>query len=124
MRRIALLGLTILLPAALAGCQQFVGNPTVGMGGFIGDTMTTHLNPNAPAPVVENEKRVRGVAVAQAPLLPEKGEVWPGPPPPIPTLEDVQKMNPTTMLPPPNLSGAAGPVFMPGTASPPDAKMP
>lgn len=106
MRRIALLGLAMMV----SGCQ-FAGNPTDGFGGFIADTHTFAANPNAPAAMAENEKRVRAEDVAVAPLLPEPGEVWPGPPPPIPTLADVQKMNGGAPLPPPNLLGTPGPVF-------------
>jgi hypothetical protein len=111
MRRIALLGLTILLP----GCQ-FAGNPLDGFTGFIGDTHTFNENPNAPVAQSETEKRVRGEDVAIAPLLPEPGEVWPGPPPPIPTLQDVQKLNSNEMLPPPNIPAAPPPSVFPQNA--------
>ena len=113
MRRIALLGLTILLP----GCQ-FAGNPLDGFGSFIGDTHTFNLHPNDPVARSENERRVSGEDVAVAPLLPEPGEVWPGPPPPIPTMQDVQKMNSNIALPPPNL-GEPPPSVFPQNAVPP-----
>jgi hypothetical protein len=95
MRRIALLGLLCLLP----GCQ-FVADPTVGFGGFIGDTHTFTANPTRPPVVSEDERLVVGENVKVDPLLAEGGQVWPGPPPPIPTLQDVQKLNNLEMLPP------------------------
>lgn len=105
MRRIALLGVSLLL----SGCG-YAGSPVSGFGGFVGDTHTYHLNPNAPPGQAENEKRVLGQEVAVAPLLPEPGEVWPGPPAPIPTLADVQKLN-AVPLPPPSAVTTPGAVF-------------
>jgi hypothetical protein len=104
MRRFALLGLVLLLP----GCQ-FAGNPLDGFGGFIGDTHTYHDNVNAPVAKSENERRVRGEELTAAPLLPEPGDVWPGPPAPIPTLQDVQKLDNTKVLPPPTIPSAPPP---------------
>lgn len=106
MRRFALLAFPLLLSAC-----GLAGDPTDGFGGFIADTHMYSSNPNAPSAQSENEKRVRGEQVAVAPLLPETGDVWPGPPPPIPTLQDVQKMNPEEKLPPPNLGGVPPSVF-------------
>lgn len=107
MRRIALLGLTLLLP----GCQ-FAGNPLDGFGGFIGDTHTWNSNPNTPVAQSENERRARGEALVVDPLLPEPGDVWPGPPPAIPTMQELQNMNNKETLPPPNIpSGPISPVF-------------
>jgi hypothetical protein len=98
MRRIALLGLILLLP----GCK-YAGNPFDGFPGFIADTHSFHLNPNAPVAQSENERLVRGEDVTVEPLLPEKGNVWPGPPAPIPTLQDVQKLNNLELLPAPTI---------------------
>lgn len=107
MRRIALLGLIVLLP----GCQ-FAGNPLDGFTGFIGDTHTWHDYPTSPVAQSENEKRVRGVDMTVDPLLPEPGDVWPGPPAPIPTMQDLQNLNNQEVLPPPNIpSGPVQPVF-------------
>ena len=75
MRRIALLGLTLLLPA----CESYVGNPLAGFGGFIGDTHTFHLNPNRPTGDAPNLLRAEGKDVEQEPLTPEPGNVWPAP---------------------------------------------
>jgi hypothetical protein len=97
MRRLALLGLITLLPA----CQtvgeytitpdEMFGNPVSGFPGFIGDTLTTGLNPNRPIGDSTNMKRVKGIDAAVDPLLPEPGNVWPGPPKPDPTLADIQR---------------------------------
>jgi hypothetical protein len=86
MPRIALMVLVI----ALTGCH-YAGDPSVGMGSFLGDTHTFKSNPNAPVGAGENIKRVRGDDVASEPLLPEPGDVWPGPLPPEPTLADIEK---------------------------------
>jgi len=108
MRRIALLGFLALLP----GCQ-FAANPGDGIGGFLYDTHLPIWNPNRPPAVVENERIVVGQDVKVEALVPEGGEVWPGPPAPIPTLQDVQKLNNMEeMLPPPAVpTGPPGPVF-------------
>ena len=87
MRRIALLGLTLLLPA----CQTMVGSPLAGAGGFLGDTMTYHLNPNQPIGNSPNMLRAMGRQVEEPPLTPEPGDVWPGPVAPEPTLQDIQR---------------------------------
>jgi hypothetical protein len=105
MRRLALLGLLSLLP----GCQ-FVGDPVVGFRGFLADThnpLTWH--PNRPTPVTENEKLAEGVPVPIEVLTPEGGEVWPGPPAPLPTMQDVQKLNNLEMLPAPAIPTAPPP---------------
>jgi hypothetical protein len=111
MRRIALLGLFALLP----GCQYtayYVADPTVGAGGFFADTHTWHLNRNLPKAEAENEKLVEGEPVKIEALLPEPGEVWPGPPPAIPTLRDVESLTNMEVLPPAAIpTGPAPPVF-------------
>jgi hypothetical protein len=107
MRRIALLGLLTLLP----GCQ-FAADPSDGFVGFIGDTHTWHDNVNAPPVVTENERLVAGQTVKVNALVPEGGEVWPGPPAAIPTLQDVQTLNNMELLPAPTIpTGEPPPVF-------------
>lgn len=119
MRRI-LLGLVLLLP----GCA-FVGNPFDGFGGFISDTHNIHRDPNSPPGDSINMERARGEAAPSEPLLPEQGNIWPGPPPPEPTLSDLEKdqgiSNPTPpgeefpRLPPPRGSGSPpAPAPVPG----------
>jgi len=107
MRRVALLGL-LLLP----GCQ-FVANPTDGFGHFIADTHTWHLNANRPPIEGEQAQDIVGVAMAVPPLTPESGEVWPGPPAAIPTLQDVQKLNNLEMLPDPTIPNTPPPAVFP-----------
>jgi hypothetical protein len=116
MRRI-LLGLTLLLP----GCA-YVGNPFDGFPGFIGDTHTIHRGVNAPSGDSINMRRARGQQMPEDPLLPEQGNIWPGPPPPEPTLSDLEKQqgNPVPpgeefpRLPPPRGSTASPPGQVPG----------
>jgi hypothetical protein len=78
MRRFALLGLTLLLPA----CS--------GFSTFFYDTHWFG-DPNKPLGDSENMRRVRGQEVAVPPLLPEPGNVWPGPIPAQPTLEQLMR---------------------------------
>ena len=94
MRRMTLLGLTLLLPA----CQSYVGNPFDGFGGFIGDTHSFHGNPNRPVGNSANMLRVEGKDVEQEPLTPEPGNVWPRPAAAEPTLQDLQREQPAPDL--------------------------
>jgi hypothetical protein len=111
MRRIALLGLLSLLPAC-----QFAGNPTAGLGGFLADTHTWHFNANQPVAVTEDEKLVKGEPVEIDAMLPESGEIWPGPPAPLPTMQDVQKLNNLELLPPPMVPNEPPPALFPQNA--------
>nr|WP_321985461.1 hypothetical protein [uncultured Lichenicoccus sp.] len=85
MRRSALIG-TLVLPSVLflGGCS--------GLGKFFQDTITLPgMNPNLPSGLSENQARSEGRGIGEAPLLPERGNVWPGPPQPLPTLSDVSR---------------------------------
>lgn len=80
MRRSALLG-TMMLPTILllGGCS--------GLGKFFDDTITLPgMNPNLPYGLSENINRAKGRQPEEAPILPEPGNVWPGPPQPLPSL--------------------------------------
>ncbi len=80
MRLTALRG-TMMFPMVLflGGCS--------GLGKFLGDTITLPgINPTMPFGVSENADRARGQRPAEPPILPEPGNVWPGPPQPLPTL--------------------------------------
>ena len=112
MRRIALLGLTCLL----AGCQ-FVGNPFDGFGGFLADTAPLRSNPNLPPGADETVRRAEGQDFSVDPLLPEPGDIWPGPMQPIPTMQDLQQRNSMEPLPPPNVPGAPPPPVFPDSQS-------
>jgi hypothetical protein len=63
-----------------------------GLGHFATDTeRLPGQNPNSPIGVSENIKRARGQSVGAEAIMPEPGNVWPGPPQPLPTLGDVTK---------------------------------
>jgi hypothetical protein len=123
MRRIVLIGSVLLLP----GCQtvgQYVGNPFVGFGGFVSDTVSFRLNPNAPVGNAENLQRAKGQDVAATPLLPEPGNVWPAPPKPEPTLQDIEREQ-NAIEPTPQGQGGQVEPFVPhpqprGSSTPPD----
>lgn len=92
MLRFGLLG-AAMLPGLLllGGCS--------GLGKFFGDTISLPgMNPNLPSGLSENVSRSRGRQVEENPILPEAGNVWPGPPQPLPTLSDVSR-NPSGALP-------------------------
>lgn len=87
MRRIAL----ALVPLLLAGCSNELGNPTVGAGKFLSDTFALRGGANRPLIDSVNGRRVQGADVETEPLLPESGNVWPGPLPPARTMSDMQR---------------------------------
>lgn len=89
MRPLVLPSLTLLSLILLAGCD-YVGNPADGFGGFMSDTVSFKSNPNQPIGVAPNMERVMGQPADVKPLLPEPGNVWPGPLPPAKTLSDLQ----------------------------------
>lgn len=80
MRKAALLGVCVMM----SGCAGFekVMSDTISLPGE---------NPNAPAGSDLNMRRVQGQATKEVPILPQGGNVWPGPPDPLPTLEDVAR---------------------------------
>jgi hypothetical protein len=109
MRRTASIGILL----ALAGCgttnsiassiptpADYVGNPVSGIGGFIADTHTPFRNPNRPQSDAENVKQMTGQPVVISALLPESGNVWPGPFKPDPTLSDVAHSMDSETVPP------------------------
>ena len=80
MRRLALLGFVLFVP----GCT--------GVGEYLNNTFTYGVNPNAPIGNAENMQRARGQDSSVEPLLPEPGNIWPGPVQPTPTLQDLEKI--------------------------------
>ncbi len=74
-----------------SGTGTMFGNPTAGMGNFLGDTISFNTNPNRPVGDAPNVQRVMGKGYEPEPLLPEPGNVWPGPLPEPKTLSDLQK---------------------------------
>ena len=107
MRRIALLGLTV----ALGGC---------GYNTWWNLPFTTGNNPNRPVADSDNLRRSIGEDVPVQPLLTEPGDIWPGPPPPELTLEDIDRM------PTPNSDEQPAPAPNParGSSVPPDQGAP
>jgi hypothetical protein len=111
MRRLFLLGLC---GFALSGCafQEWDRMPF-----FSGN------DPYAPQGQSENMRRSRGQTVAIEPLAQQSGNIWPGPLPPVRTLEDFVKQEQSGRLPAQTLPGqpAAPPVPPPqsGGAIPP-----
>jgi hypothetical protein len=84
-----------LLTLGLAGCSvplHYASSPFVGFPGFIADTHTFNRNPNLPPGNQEVQLQSEGKTVPVTPLLPEGGNIWPGPAPLDPTLADVGRM--------------------------------
>ena len=133
MRRLALLLPTLLLPAC-----SYVGSPFVGFGGFVADTHTLDRNATMPNGSSENVQRSIGADVPADPLLPEAGNVWPGPVAPEPTLADIEKQQNQEMqqneqprqaprgssTPPGNVTPQPRPAPAPPTPTPPPATPP
>ncbi len=83
MRRSASLCCVIATSGLLTGCT--------GTGVFFDHTFSWFgQNPNAPAGNSEMFLRLRGEPVTITPLLPETGNVWPGPQKPDPTLQELE----------------------------------
>ncbi len=115
---------TVLL---LGGCH-YASSPLVGFGGFIGDTHTFSKNPHLIPGGDENVRYSEGGGVTVQPLLPEPGNIWPGPPAPIPTLTDVEKQQnqlepqlnqPSNQPPPANTRPPAHRPIPRGSSTPP-----
>jgi hypothetical protein len=85
MRPFALLGLLLTLTA----CGNPIGNPTDGMSGFVGDTVTFRTNPNRPQADSDTARRAMGMPVDSAPILTAPGNIWPEMPKNQPPLSDV-----------------------------------
>ena len=78
MRRIAFTCLCLALP----GC---------GYNTWWNPPFTSGSNPNFPAGDSENMRRVTGEQVDSPMLTPEPGDIWPGPLPPEPTLQELEQ---------------------------------
>ena len=111
MRRIVPLALSL----ALGGCAyQTWSNPPFMSGAM----------PNQPVGNSETMRRVEGQTVAIPRLTPQAGNVWPGPLPPTPTLEDIQKQTnlqplPEEAVPGSPLNRGAGPAGQAAPGVPP-----
>jgi hypothetical protein len=102
MRRIALLGLFLLLTS----CGTDFGH-------FLSDTHTFRSDPNMPPGDSENMRRVTGEDATQQALTPEPGNIWPPPAGPMPTLMDLEQTSP------PNTTGAITPPAIGSGGAPP-----
>lgn len=78
MRRVALYCLCL----AVSGC---------GYNAWYNAPFSSGTNPNMPLGNSENMQRVTGVPVEIQPLTPEPGDIWPGPPPAEPTLQELEQ---------------------------------
>lgn len=78
MRRIAFASLCL----TLSGC---------GYNTWWNAPFSSGSNPNMPAGSSENMRRVVGEQVDVKPLTPEPGDIWPGPLPPEPTLQELEQ---------------------------------
>lgn len=58
---------------------------------FTTDTLWPFGNPNAPSATSEMAQRALGHEPGVTPLVPQPGNVWPGPVQPMPTLSQVEK---------------------------------
>ncbi len=82
MRRVLWLATALLL----TGCSGS------GFYGFLGDVHEVPgANPNLPPGASENTRKVEGDMSTPPPLLTEPGNIWPGPPPPQPSLADIER---------------------------------
>ena len=125
MRRIALTCLCL----ALTGC---------GYDTWSNPPFTTGTNPHFPAGDSENMRRVMGAGVQTPALTPEPGDIWPGPMPPEPTLQELEQQgeqsgperpvpgSPQFQSAPPNLppSTPRGSSTPPGSNQPGSTKLP
>lgn len=120
MRHIALPCLCL----ALAGC---------GYSTWSDPPFSSGSNPHFPAGDSENIRRVMGARVETPVLTPEPGDIWPGPLPPEPTLQELEQQGEQSgperpvpgspqfqAAPPPNLP----PLPSPGSSTPPRSNQP
>jgi hypothetical protein len=110
MRRFATLCLALLL----AGC---------GYNTWWNPPFTTGYLPYVPTGDAENLQRARGQDVNVPPLTPQPGDVWPGPVPPTPTLQELEQegnqTGPEQPVPGSPLSRGATPQDQEAPPSPP-----
>jgi hypothetical protein len=129
MRRFATLSLVLML----AGCAY----QTWGEAPF-----TTGKQPYAPTGDAENLLRTKGADVNVPPMTPQPGDVWPGPVPPTPTLQELEQQGMGTapeqpvpgsplsrgVVPPGQESGQTAPSPPPqvshGSSTPPGSNQP
>lgn len=130
MRRLALVPVLLLASCSGSGFWRYERDTFTQPGlPFI-----KGANPNQPVSSAENYRLSVGAKTsAEAPQLTEAGDIWPGPPAPVPTLKDLQKQQMSEInntgsgaglspLPPlPSLPGYEISEQDPGHAAPPSA---
>ena len=72
------------------GCTSFSVSCT-GLDRHLHNTINPFGNPNTPDARSETTQRIQGAKASTMPLLPEEGDVWPGQPEPVPSLQDVSR---------------------------------
>ncbi len=119
----ASLAATVLLAGGLGGCQRYAGNPLAGFGPFVAQTHTTARADGASPGGDETMLHAQGYASpAVDPLLPEPGNVWPGPIPPEKSLTDIQREQNNEQLKIDQANPAPAPARRPrGSSTPPGA---
>jgi hypothetical protein len=100
MRPSASLAASLALVGLLSGCGTIASSPFEGFGGFVADTHGLQANPNRPVSEGETVRRVLGQPAELEPLLPETGNVWPGPIEASASLGDIARANPDQILKP------------------------
>ena len=73
--------------------MSFLAVSCTGLDRHIHDTVNPYGTPNTPDSQSETAQRVRGAKLSTVPILPETGDVWPGQPEPVPSLQDVSRSN-------------------------------
>lgn len=73
--------------------MSFLAVSCTGLDRHIHDTLNPYGTPNTPDSHSETAQRVRGAKLSTIPILPETGDVWPGQPEPVPSLQDVSRSN-------------------------------
>lgn len=114
MRRFVLLVPLVLVLPGCTGFGTFLTHAFSGPG----------RNPNRPAADSENVRRAYGNPEAVTPLLPDQGNVWPGPQGPDPTLTDIEQQQNNPQGSRGNITDVPAPPFLPnrqprGSSTPP-----
>jgi hypothetical protein len=97
---------------ALAGCSYNTWSNA---------PFTSGTNPNAPAGMSENMRRVMGEQVETRALTPEPGDIWPGPLPPAPSLLNLEQQGEQTAPQRPTLGSPLNQGQQPPNLPPPPA---
>ncbi len=76
----------------LATALLLTGCAGSGFYRFVGDTASVPgANPNRPYGAAETTRKIEGDQSTPPPILTEPGNIWPGPPPPQPSLADIER---------------------------------